>query len=202
MAAPAGRPERIGIFGGTFDPVHVGHLVAALEARQALELDRVLLVVAHDPWQKSGERVVTPADDRFAVVEAAVEGVAGLEASRLEIDRGGPSYTIDTVRQIAGDRPEAELFLVVGADVAAELDTWDRFEELARAVTLVVVTRGGVQRAPDPAGFTVVQLSIPLLEISSSDLRTRLAEGRNAAFLIPEPAIRCIHRRGLYASGR
>lgn len=197
-----GRAERIGIFGGTFDPVHVGHLVAALEARQTLALDRVLLVVANDPWQKSGSRVVTPAEDRYAVVEAAVEDVAGLEASRLEIDRGGPSYTIDTVQELAAAHGAAELFLIVGADVAAELGTWERAEALSRAVTLVVVERGGVSSGEDPVGWRVVRLSIPALEISSSDLRRRLAEDRTVEFLVPEPAIRCIRRRGLYASGR
>ena len=95
------RPRaRIGIFGGTFDPVHVGHLVAATWAREELGLDRVLLVVANVPWQKAGTRTVTPAEDRFRMVQAAVGGVAGVEASRIEIDRGGPSYTIDTVREL------------------------------------------------------------------------------------------------------
>jgi nicotinate-nucleotide adenylyltransferase len=194
--------ERVGIFGGTFDPVHVGHLVAALEARQALALDRVLLVVANDPWQKSGSRTVTRPEDRYDVVAAAVEGVAGLEASRLEIDRGGPSYTVDTVRQLTAESPHAELFLVVGADVAAELASWDRSDELAELVTLVVVDRGGVRHGGDPPGWRVERVSIPALEISSSDLRLRLAEGRNVDFLVPEPAIRCIRQRGLYASRR
>jgi nicotinate-nucleotide adenylyltransferase len=195
-------PERIGVFGGTFDPIHVGHLVAAIEARQALSLDRVVLVVANDPWQKSGRRRLTPAEDRFAVVAAAVEGVEGLEASRMEIDRGGPSYTVDTVRQLADARPGAELFLVVGADVAPELGTWHRVEELASAVTLVVVERGGVSGVADPSGWRVQRIGIPALEISSSDLRERLADGRNVVFLVPDAAIRCIRSRGLYASSR
>lgn len=190
---------RIGIFGGTFDPVHVGHLVAALEARQSLALDRVLMMVANDPWQKSGRRRLTPAEDRFAVVAAAVDGVDGLEASRLEIERGGPSYTADTVRQLARSDPGAELFLVVGADVAPELGTWRRVEELVEAVTLVVVERGGVPQQPTPPGWRVERLSIPALEISSSDLRRRIAQGRNVDFLVPDAAIRCIHRRDLYA---
>lgn len=193
---------RIGIFGGTFDPVHIGHLVAALEARQALGLDRVLVVVANDPWQKSDVRAVTGAEDRFAVVAAAVEGVEGLEASRVEIDRGGPSYTADTVAAIAGAFPGAELFLVVGADVVGELGTWKRADELVGAVTLVVVERGGVDAAADPPGWKVHRLRIPALEISSSDLRERLATGRNVDFLVPEAAIRCIRSRGLYAAGR
>ena len=203
MAAGASRHrQRIGIFGGTFDPVHVGHLVAALEARQALELDRVLLVVAGDPWQKTDLRPVTPAEDRFAVVAATVEGIDGLEASRLEIDRSGPSYTADTVQQLAAAHPGAELFLVVGDDVAAELSTWQRVEEVVGAVTLVIVQRGGVSPVPDPAGWAVRRVGIPALEISSSDLRERLASGRNVHFLVPEAAIRCILSRNLYASGR
>jgi nicotinate-nucleotide adenylyltransferase len=197
-----GRPERIGIFGGTFDPVHVGHLVAALEARQALELDRVLLVVANDPWQKSDLRPVTAAEDRFAVVAAAVEGIEGLEASHLEIDRGGRSYTSDTVRRVAADHPGAELFLVVGDDVAAELGTWHRVGELVGALTLVIVQRGGVSPVADPPGWEVRRVGIPALEISSSDLRERFATGRNVHFLVPEAAIRCIERRNLYASDR
>ncbi len=199
-AASARVPARIGVFGGTFDPVHVGHLVAALEARQALALERLLLVVANDPWQKSGRRSVTPAEDRFAMVAAAVEGVEGLEASRLEIDRGGKSYTADTVRELSESHPGAELYLVVGADVVGELGTWRRVEELVGVVTLVVVERGGVRRRPSPAGWRVRHVAIPALEISSSDLRRRFREGRNVDFLVPEAAIRCIRSRGLYAS--
>ncbi len=202
MSSRAARRQRIGIFGGTFDPVHVGHLVAAIEARQRLALDRVLMVVANDPWQKSGNRTMTPARQRLAVVAAAVEAVDGLEASALEIERGGRSYTADTVAELAAVHGGAELFLVIGADVAAELSTWRRVEELVGAVTLVIVERGGVDGVPDPAGWRVRRLRIPRLEISSSDLRRRLATGRNVDFLVPEAAIRCIRRRGLYASRR
>lgn len=197
-----GAPLRIGIFGGTFDPVHVGHLVAALEARQALALDTVLMVVANDPWQKRDVRTVTGAEERFAVVAQAVAHVDGLEASRLEIDRGGPSYTVETVIEVAAENPGAEMFLVVGEDVAAELDTWERAGELAQLVTLVVVDRGGVRTGTDPAGWRVMRVSIPVLEISSSDLRSRLADGRNVTFLIPDDAIRCITGLGLYDAGR
>ena len=202
MVGDQAGAERIGVFGGTFDPVHIGHLVAALEAREALALDRVLLVVANDPWQKSGLRPLTPAEDRFAVVAAAVEAVDGLEASRMEIDRGGESVTADTVAELARAYPGARLFLVVGADVAAELSTWKRVEELVGSVELVVVERGGVAGPPDPPGWRVQRLHIPQLEISSSDLRRRLADGRNVDFLIPGPAIRCIRSRGLYAELR
>ena len=109
------------MFGGTFDPVHTGHVETAEAVHRALGLDRTLLVVANEPWQKEGTRSVTPAEDRFAMVEAAVSGRPGLEPSRLEIDRGGPSYTIDTVDELHRLRPGSELFLVVGADVVPEL---------------------------------------------------------------------------------
>ena len=196
--------ERIGILGGTFDPVHVGHLVAACWCRDALELDRVLLVVANEPWQKTGTRELTAAEDRFAVVTAAVEGVDGLQASHIEIERGGPSYTADTVQELRVAHPGAELLLAMGSDVAAELGTWHRFEEIKGLVTLVVVDRGGA--APKGAAQerwggarSVLHVRIPPLEISSSELRERLRRGRSVDFLIPERAIRCIRRLGLYS---
>ena len=137
MGEAAGR--RLGVFGGTFDPVHVGHLVAAVNARHALGLDRVLLVVANQPWQKHA-RAVTPAPDRFAVVEAAVTNMEGLEASAVEVERGGPSYTADTLEELSRRYPDAELFLVIGADVADELDSWERME--------AVRMEGGQRRDP------------------------------------------------------
>lgn len=110
---------RIGIFGGTFDPIHVAHIEMAEQVRSSLDLDRVLLVVANDPWQKV-DHDITPAEDRFAMVSAATVGHPGLEPSRIEIDRGGPTYTIDTVRQLHDQHPGAEIVLVVGADVVRD----------------------------------------------------------------------------------
>jgi nicotinate-nucleotide adenylyltransferase len=136
--------ERLGVLGGTFDPVHIGHLVAAVNVRHALGLDRVLLVVANAPWQKSDRRI-TPAADRLAVVEAAVAGTPGVEASGIEVERGGESYTADTLEALS--RPGRELFLIVGSDVAADLHTWRRPHDVARLATLVVVSRGGVAGA-------------------------------------------------------
>lgn len=193
---------RIGILGGTFDPVHVAHLFAAVVAREELALECVLLVVANEPWQKVGSRRVTPAAARFAVVEAAVEGVEGLEASRMELDRGGPSYTADTVDDLLASRPGAELFLVVGSDIVPDLGTWRRVDELRERVTLAVVDRAGGVPSPDPPGWLVARVAMPALEVSSSDLRQRLACGRPVDFLIPEAAIRCIRTLGLYALGR
>jgi len=198
---------RLGILGGTFDPIHVGHLVAAVNARHSVGLDRVLLVVANEPWQKVGSRAVTPALDRLALVEAAVASCEGLEASALEVERGGVSYTVDTVDELRGEHPEAELFLLVGADVVGGLDTWERVERVREAVTLVVVNRPGaatVQVGGDGplTGWRAVTIEIPALEISSTDLRDRAATGRPLDFLIPTEAIRVIRERGLYAVER
>lgn len=192
---------RLGVFGGTFDPVHVGHLVAAVNARHALQLDRVLLVVANKPWQKQA-RVVTPASDRFAVVEAAVTGVEGLEASPLEVERGGLSYTADTLDELSRRHPAAELFLVIGADLADELDTWERVEAVRKQATLVVVNRPGVRPTKPLSDWKMVSVEIPALDISSTDLRARAATGRPLDFLVPEPAVRVIRQRGLYSGGR
>jgi nicotinate-nucleotide adenylyltransferase len=190
---------RIGIFGGTFDPIHVGHLVAAVNVRHALALDRLLLVVANQPWQKEGLRSITPAEDRFAMVEAAVGDVPGLEASRIEIDRGGVSYTADTVEAFASENVAASLFTVVGADVADALDSWERVELIARLSTLVVVNRPGSTRTAGLEGWRVVEVEIPALEVSSTDLRNRARDGRPLDYLVPDGAVRVIRARDLYA---
>jgi nicotinate-nucleotide adenylyltransferase len=199
--------ERIGIFGGTFDPVHVGHLVAAVNARHSLDLDLVLLVVANEPWQKTTERAVTSAADRFALVAAAVRDCVGVEASRIEIDRGGPSYTADTLAQLRTGHGDAEFFVIVGEDVVPGLHTWERVEEVRDGATLVVVNRPGslfdhTSASGVLAGWRVAAIEVPALEISSTDLRERAATGRPLDFLIPEPAIRVIRERGLYAVTR
>jgi nicotinate-nucleotide adenylyltransferase len=175
--------------------------VAAVNVRHDLGLDRVLLVVANQPWQKSG-RHITPAADRLAVVEAAVETTRGVEASSIEIDRGGDSYTADTLEQLVAEDGDRELFLVVGEDVAGALDTWRRPDVVARLATLVVVTRGGSAPAHVGPPWRVEHVRIPALDISSSDLRARAAAGRPLDHLIPRAAIDCIRERGLYAGAR
>jgi nicotinate-nucleotide adenylyltransferase len=194
---------RIGILGGTFDPVHVGHLVAAAEARHALGLDTVLLVVANVPWQKAGDRRVTAAELRYEMVVAAVGDVDGIEASHLEIDRGGESYTADTLAELEKQDPAADLFLVVGRDVANQLDTWMRIDDVRARAGLVVVNRPGSDAWSGSEGWRhgVDHVEIPSLEISGTDLRDRVAAGRPIDFLVPAAAVRLIRERGLYAGG-
>jgi nicotinate-nucleotide adenylyltransferase len=188
---------RLGILGGTFDPVHVGHLAAAVDVRHALSLDEVLLVVAREPWQKA-ERAMTPAEDRFAVVEAAVDGVEGITASRIEIDRGGTTYTADTLEWLTTHRAGDQLFLIIGADVADDLHTWERSETVRALATLVVVNRPGEQSSRPPSGWRTEQVTIPALAVSSTDLRDRARTGRPLDYLVPTPAMRVIRARGLY----
>lgn len=190
--------ERIGVFGGTFDPIHVGHLVVAVNVRHSVELDRLLLVVANRPWQKAS-REITPAEDRFAMVAAAVGEVAGLEASRIEIDRGGTSFTADTLGELQAARPAASLFLVLGSDAAAGISTWERVDEVQRLARLVVVARPGAEDEGPPAGWECERVVVPRLEVSSTDLRARFADGRPLDYLVTEPVIQVIRQRGLYA---
>lgn len=189
------------MFGGTFDPPHVGHLVAAVNVRHSLCLDRVLLVVANAPWQKLASRPISAPADRLAMVAAAVEGIEGLEACDREIRRGGLSFTADTLAELHDEDPTAELFVVVGADAAAGLRTWERVAEVRRLATLIVVDRPGVDVGDLPAGWDVARVEIPRLEVSSTDLRARVVDGRPLDFLLTPPVISCIDQRGLYRGG-
>lgn len=190
---------RLGIFGGTFDPVHIGHLVGALSARQALSLDRVLLMVAPSPWQKVDQRVLAPAELRFEMVRAAIDGVAGLEASRLEIDRGGLTYTIDTLHHLRDAYPTAELFLIGGTDTASRLDTWREPEQIAALADFVVLARSGVDAPRFASCWRVHQVEMPALEVSSSDLRQRIKTGLPVDFLIPPAALDLVRAEHLYS---
>lgn len=192
---------RVGVFGGTFDPPHVGHLVTAVNVRHELALDRLLLVVANVPWQKAGQRRITPADDRLAMVRAAVSDVEGLEASSLEIERGGSSYTADTLEQLHFAGPEVELFLILGADAAQEMPSWERVARVRELATVVVVDRPGDPAAAQPLdGFRWMRVEVPRLEVSSTDLRARVTDGRPLDYLITEPVLTSIAERGLYRS--
>ena len=192
---------RIGVFGGTFDPPHVGHLVAAINVRHALSLTAVILMVANEPWQKAGTRRITPAADRLAMVSAAVAAVDGLEAGDLEIRAGGPSFTADTLTELAARYPGAELFTVVGDDAATGLLSWERVEEVVARSTMVVVDRPGVAVGlPDlPGGAAWIRVEVPHLEVSSSDLRARFVDGRPLDYLVTDPVMAVIAAHGLYA---
>lgn len=198
---------RIGIVGGTFDPPHNGHLVIAANAADQLRLDLTLLVVANAPWQKVGEREVTPAVDRLAMVAAmaAEAGVPGLEASDLEIARGGLTYTADTLAELERRWPGSDRWLVVGADVARSLGTWKRVADIRALAGLALIDRGDTDiplEALRSAGWRVAEVTIPRLDVSSSEVRARLADGRPIEGLVPPAVIRLLRARSLYAERR
>lgn len=201
VTVTTGTGRKIGVFGGTFDPPHVGHLVAAADAHQVLGLDVVLLVVANAPWQKVGERQISPAPDRLAMVSAAVADTDGLSASAIEIDRGGLSFTADTLTALLEQEPDAELFVILGNDAAAGFATWERHEEVARLAHLVVVDRPGTPTPIDDV-YHWTRIDIPELEISSTELRERVAAGRSIRYLTTAGVAACIEERGLYALAR
>jgi len=204
-AAPGA--ERIGLFGGTFDPPHVGHVDAVRRSLEVLGLDRLLVVVANDPWQKSPVRRISRAEDRLAMARCAVSGMERVEVSRMEIDRSGPTYTVDTVESlldaaIAAGRPAPDVHVILGSDLVATIDSWHRAEDLRRLVTLAVVERPGSRHGPPPPGWLVTTVRGGGVEASSSDIRALLAEGRSVDGLVPPEVVRYISLHGLYAVAR
>lgn len=197
MPVEESKPLRIGVFGGTFDPPHVGHLVTAVNVCHALDLDVMFLMVANQPWQKLGTRSITPAADRLAMVEAAVESVPRLVAGDHEIRAGGHSYTADTLAMLAEEYPGAELFTVVGDDAAAGIRSWERSDEVIRRSRLVVVDRPGEPVQLDPE-IDWIRVEVPRLEVSSTDLRARWSDGRPLDYLVTEDVLLVIAERGLY----
>ena len=155
-------------------------------------------MVANVPWQKQGSRAITSAGDRLAMVEAAVSDVPGLVAGDLEIRRGGPSFTADTLAALQAEHPDAELFTIVGDDAAAGITTWQRYDEVAASSTLVVVDRPGAP-VELPAQFQWERVEVPRLEVSSTDLRARVSDGRPLDYLVTEPVLQLIRERSLYA---
>ncbi len=194
---------RIGIFGGTFDPVHVGHLVVATTVHHALALDETRVVVAADPWQKDPPPVA-PASERFEAVRASVRDmdVAGIHADEREVSRGGPTYTVDTVEEILAADSGGELFLIVGYDAAQHLDGWQRVEVLRALVTLVVVNRPRFEEVVDVPGWKVEVVDIPSIDVSSSMVRERLASGLPVDGLVPAAAMRVIRQNDRYSVPR
>ena len=189
---------RLGVFGGTFDPPHLGHIAAASTACRRLRLDAVLFVVANDPWQKSPSRRITPAALRLDMVRAALLGLEGFHPCALEIERGGQSSTADTLAELRGDRPGADLFLVVGSDAAAGLGTWKRPREVQRDATAVVVVRGGCEDGRPPSGWPCIVIDEPVIGISSAGVRARSAAGRSVSEMVAPAVAEIIGAQNLY----
>jgi nicotinate-nucleotide adenylyltransferase len=183
---------RVGVFGGTFDPVHVGHLAIANAALESVPLDRVLFVLARrSPLKERGP--VAPEADRLRMLEQAVAGERRFAVSRIELDREGPSYTVDTLERLAG---HDDLFLILGSDAVADFPRWKEPERIAKLATLVVADRPG---APARLGDApIVAFDAPRLDISSRELRSRAARGLSLRYLVPEAAWQHIEARGLY----
>jgi len=193
---------RVGIFGGSFDPVHNAHVALARQALTELALDELIWLPAGQPWQK--RRVLAPVADREAMVAMAIEGEPRFTLSRIEIERKGPSYTVDTVRELRAQRPGVSWHLVIGQDQYAGFHTWHGWEELLGLVTLAVANRAANRPdAPlgaDPQVLRVPHeaVALPVMDISSTDIRTRLARGQGINDLVPAPVARYIARHHLY----
>jgi nicotinate-nucleotide adenylyltransferase len=190
--------NRVGIMGGTFDPIHHGHLVAASEVATLYDLDEVIFVPTGEPWQKS-EREVSPAEHRYLMTVIATASNPRFWVSRVDIDREGPTYTIDTIVDIAAQRPGAELFFITGADALAQILSWKRAEDALRMAHFVGVTRPGYELSDDHLPIDSVRLlDVPAMAISSSDCRARVADGRPVWYLVPDGVVQYINKHRLY----
>ena len=191
--------SRIGLFGGTFDPPHLGHLAAALAARDQLELDSVLFVVANDPWQKTEAGIeVTSAKHRLEMVKVAVSDFEGLQADDSEITRGGLTYTSTTLQEMKILYPNSELFLLVGGDVATELDTWKDTDLIRDNTTLVVVDRPGYLGAEPPADWKFKKVTAETPDIAGTEIRFRSRKGVEVKTMVSESVKSYIDEHGLY----
>lgn len=196
---------RLGIYGGTFDPIHYGHLLLADRCREELQLDEVWFVPAGNPPHKQG-RVTTPAKVRAEMVEFAVSGFPEFRVSRTEMERGGPSYTVQTLELIRSSDPSREVFLLMGADSIAELATWKDPARILELSQVVAVNRAG--ESPDlsslgdllqQTGRTVRTVEMPAMGVSASEIRARVAKRLSIRFLTPRPVEMCIRQHKLYA---
>ena len=193
------QESRIGLFGGTFDPPHLGHLSAALAARDQLELDLVLFVVANDPWQKTEAGIeVTSAKHRLEMVKVAVSDFEGLQADDSEITRGGLTYTSTTLQEMKILYPNSELFLLVGGDVATELDTWKDTDLIRDNTTLVVVDRPGYLGAEPPADWKFKKVTAETPDIAGTEIRFRSRKGVEVKTMVSESVKAYIDEHGLY----
>jgi len=193
-------PRRVGLLGGSFDPVHNAHLALARAAVDSLHLDELRWIPAGAPWQKA--RQITPAAQRTDMVRLAISGEPRFRIEPCEIERSGPSYTIDTVLGLREREPAIRWFLVIGQDQLARLHTWQRWRELVGAVSLAVANRGGeVPQVPSElqgSGVRVDVVPMPPMAVSSTDIRARVAAGRDISALVPAGVARYIDEHGLY----
>ncbi len=188
--------RRLGVMGGTFDPIHNGHLVAASEVAAALNLDEVLFVPTGQPWQKDE---VTATSDRYLMAEIATAANPRFKVSTIDIDRSGPTYTVDTLRELRELHPEADIFFITGADAVSSIASWKDSGELWDLAKFVAVTRPGhLLDLPDSPTGAIEFLEIPALAISSTDIRQRVAEGKPIWYLVPDGVVQFIAKHGLY----
>jgi nicotinate-nucleotide adenylyltransferase len=189
---------RVGIMGGTFDPIHHGHLVAASEVATLFHLDEVIFVPTGTPWQKSA-RQVSPAEHRYLMTVIATASNPRFWVSRVDIDRTGPTYTIDTINDIRSQRPEAELFFITGADALEQILSWKDAEQALKLAHFVGVTRPGYELTDAHLPTDAVTLvDVPAMAISSSDCRTRVANRRPVWYLVPDGVVQYINKHRLY----
>ena len=194
----AHRAPRVGVMGGTFDPIHNGHLVAASEVAASFDLDEVVFVPTGQPWQKSD---VTPSEHRYLMTVIATASNPGFTVSRVDVDRSGPTYTIDTLRDLQRQRPGADLFFITGADAVAQILSWRDHDELWELAHFVAVSRPGhtLSAAGLPSAH-VSLLEIPALAISSTDCRERVRRGQPVWYLVPDGVVQYIAKHHLYRS--
>jgi nicotinate-nucleotide adenylyltransferase len=189
---------RLGIMGGTFDPVHHGHLVAASEVQSLFSLDEVAFVPSGEPWQKAG-KPVSPAEHRYLMTVIATASNPGFWVSRVDIDRPGPTYTIDTLQDLSAQLPDAELFFITGADALEQILSWKDADELFRLAHFVGVTRPGYELSDDHLPRDAVSLvEVPAMAISSSACRERVLAGRPVWYLVPDGVVQYIGKHRLY----
>jgi len=190
--------RRLGIMGGTFDPIHHGHLVAASEVQARFELDEVVFVPTGIPWQKD-DREVSPAEDRYLMTVIATASNPRFSTSRVDIERQAPTLTVDTLTDLRSQFPDDEMFFITGADALAQILSWKRVDELFALAHLVGVTRPGFhldgKHLPDQA---VSLIEVPALAISSTDCRQRVGRGQPVWYLVPDGVVQYISKRGLY----
>jgi nicotinate-nucleotide adenylyltransferase len=196
--AEAEQKARVGIMGGTFDPIHHGHLVAASEVTNLFDLDEVIFVPTGMPWQKA-VRQVSPAEHRYLMTVIATASNPRFWVSRVDIDRPGPTYTIDTIYDIRAQRPDAELFFITGADALEQILSWKNAEDALRIARFVGVTRPGYDLSDDHLPRDAVTLvDVPAMAISSSDCRDRVAAHRPVWYLVPDGVVQYINKHRLY----